>query len=119
MIDYKNFEVGDRIIYKYNYSSLHGVKLNLDGLKGTVKGKKIGDYAIAVEFDVNILETYGFGHDCDNIGKKGHCFWVSPELLIHIDEENQDNDFKIKWYKKGKLIPDDTKLESFRDFYNL
>ena len=71
------FKVGDRVEYINNYCR---IKI---GQKGTILGlDKDSKHLIAVEFDNNIS-----GHNCDGLGKQGHCYWLKEEYLKLINDE--------------------------------
>jgi len=103
MNEINDFEVGDRVTYKYDYHALNniGLKTELDGFKGTVIGFR--SICVGVRFDTHIIYVLGFGHDCNELDDRdGYCYWVSPELLIK-DKEEENDTVKIKWYRKGKF----------------
>lgn len=37
--------------------------------------------SVACEFEENLQEKYGHGHDCMGTGKMDHCWYINKELL--------------------------------------
>lgn len=106
----KDFQIGDRVIYKFIGEDSSSMA-SLNGLEGTVvdfNGSHVG-----VEFDLNIKMAFGFGHNCEGNGKDGHCRYLYPPELEIMDIRPG----RIRWYKKGKLSENMSKIEkSFEAF---
>lgn len=70
-------KIGDRVRINKNFI-LHNKKI-----KPNQTGTIVGFYEIklltlvGVEFDENIK-----GHDCNGLGEKGHCSWLSRKYLV-------------------------------------
>lgn len=87
------FEIGQRVIYHYNYDpGFTGNNKDLDLHVGSII-KKCEFDIFGVEFD-----NWYNGHNCGGIGKSRQCYNVSSKEL-----ELFDPIYRIRWYKDGKL----------------
>ena len=77
------FKVGDKVECTVTRRTTGNHKLL--GEKGTIiKIRNLGDYYIfAVEFDNNVS-----GHNCEGLGKHGHCYWLREEYLKLVETES-------------------------------
>lgn len=85
----RRFKVGDRVVGVGKYDCK-----NIDGLKGRVLGEIpnwCGDYPVEFDKDIN-------GHDCGELGKSRHCWWVREDHLKLATNET------IVIYRKGDEV---------------
>lgn len=79
---YSGFIVGDRVMA---LGCIDG--RDLSGMTGTIVD--ISDEDICIEFDEDID-----GHDCDGLGKPGHCRWTVGDDRVEYICEDSDEDYQ-------------------------
>jgi hypothetical protein len=91
-----DFNIGDRVLYIYNEKlrdTSTGLRNDLFGFTGTIIGDITYSSNYAVEFD----KEFSGGHDCDNQGKYGFCYYVNGKALKLIEiEDIKEED--IEWF---------------------
>jgi hypothetical protein len=91
-----DFLVGDKVLYIYNDDKIvtdRGLRKDLYGKVGTIIGFDEDGEDYAVEFE----EEFRDGHNCDDQGEDGHCYYIMSDALQLVPKETIKEE-DIEWF---------------------